>query len=85
MDVPPFMRSLDLDAMHAPEFPEYANIGVADIEDEEFRIKMEYSSRKSIIVAIRSYTISRRVDYVVYEFEPQAFYAKCKNYGRGYD
>ncbi|KAL4276776.1 hypothetical protein AHAS_Ahas20G0241000 [Arachis hypogaea] len=27
MDVPPFMRSLDLDAMHVPEFSEYANIG----------------------------------------------------------
>ncbi|QHO47836.1 uncharacterized protein DS421_1g00640 [Arachis hypogaea] len=26
MDVPHSMRSLDLDAMHAPEFPEYANI-----------------------------------------------------------
>ncbi|RYR77222.1 hypothetical protein Ahy_A01g001676 isoform B [Arachis hypogaea] len=27
MDVPPFMRELDLEAMHAPEFPEYTNIG----------------------------------------------------------
>ncbi|RYR55078.1 hypothetical protein Ahy_A06g030328 [Arachis hypogaea] len=27
MYVPPFMRELDLDAMHAPEFSEYANIG----------------------------------------------------------
>ncbi|KAL4358905.1 hypothetical protein AHAS_Ahas08G0024100 [Arachis hypogaea] len=26
IDVPPFMRSLDLDAMHALELPEYANI-----------------------------------------------------------
>ncbi|RYR16928.1 hypothetical protein Ahy_B03g061765 [Arachis hypogaea] len=30
MDVPPFMRELDLEAMHAHEFPEYTNIGVAD-------------------------------------------------------
>ncbi|KAL4337912.1 hypothetical protein AHAS_Ahas12G0157600 [Arachis hypogaea] len=43
MDVPPFMRSLDLNTMHAPEFPEYANIGVADLEDGEFKIGMEYS------------------------------------------
>ncbi|KAL4286789.1 hypothetical protein AHAS_Ahas19G0121300 [Arachis hypogaea] len=28
MDVPPFMCSLNLDAMHAPKFPEYANIGM---------------------------------------------------------
>ncbi|KAL4321368.1 hypothetical protein AHAS_Ahas14G0103500 [Arachis hypogaea] len=27
MDVSPFMCSLDLDAMHVPEFPEYVNIG----------------------------------------------------------
>ncbi|XP_016162717.1 uncharacterized protein LOC107605365 [Arachis ipaensis] len=85
MDVPPFMRELDLEAMHAPEFPEYANIGVADPEDGEFRIGMEYSSRKSVVAAIRNFTISKGVDYEVYESEPQTFYAKCKMYGRGCD
>ncbi|XP_025664296.1 uncharacterized protein [Arachis hypogaea] len=85
MNVPPFMRNLDLDAMNAPEFLEYANIGVADPEDGEFRIGMEYSSRKSVVAAIRSYTISRGVDYNVYEFEPLTFYAKCKMYGHGCD
>ncbi|XP_020987463.2 uncharacterized protein LOC107464565 [Arachis duranensis] len=85
MGVPPFMRELDLDAMHAPEFPKYANIGIADPEDGEFRIGMEYSSRKSVVAAIRSFTISRGVDYDVYESEPQTFYAKCKMYGRGCD
>ncbi|XP_016185320.1 uncharacterized protein LOC107626950 [Arachis ipaensis] len=49
MGVPPFMRELDLDAMHTPEFLEYANIGIADLEDGEFRIGMEYSSRKSVV------------------------------------
>ncbi|RYR69030.1 hypothetical protein Ahy_A03g015548 [Arachis hypogaea] len=85
MNVPPFMRELDLDAMHAPEFSEYSNIGVADPEDGEFRIGMEYSSKKSVVAAIRSYTIARRVDYDVYESESQTFYAKCKMYGRGCD
>ncbi|RYR62557.1 hypothetical protein Ahy_A04g020230 [Arachis hypogaea] len=61
--------------MHALEFSEYANIGIADPEDVEFKIEMEYGSRKS------SYTISKRVDYIVYESEPQMFYAKCKTYG----
>ncbi|XP_020960004.1 uncharacterized protein LOC110263271 [Arachis ipaensis] len=78
MNVLSFMRNLDLDIMSAPEFPEYANIGVADPEVEEFRIGMEFSSRKSVIAAIRSYTISRGVDYNVYESEPQTLYAKCK-------
>ncbi|XP_057717803.1 uncharacterized protein LOC130932490 [Arachis stenosperma] len=85
MDVPPFMRNLDLNAMHAPKFPKYANIGVADLEDGEFRIGIEYSSRKSVVATIRRYTISKGVDYNVYEFEPQMFYAKCKTYGRGCD
>ncbi|RYQ92723.1 hypothetical protein Ahy_B09g098940 [Arachis hypogaea] len=83
MNVPPFMHELDLNAMHAQEFSEYANIGVVDPEDGEFRIEMEYSSRKSVVTAIRSYTIFRGVDYDVYESEPQTFYAKCKMYGLG--
>ncbi|RYQ95694.1 hypothetical protein Ahy_B08g091039 isoform A [Arachis hypogaea] len=33
-------------------------------------------------MAIQSYTIYRVVDYVVYEYEPQKFYAKYKNYGQ---
>ncbi|RYR41098.1 hypothetical protein Ahy_A08g037496 [Arachis hypogaea] len=78
MNVPRFMREVDLDAMHAPEFPEYSNIGVANPEDGEFRIGMEYSSRKTVVATIRSYTIARGVDYDVYESEPQTFYAKCK-------
>ncbi|RYR22238.1 hypothetical protein Ahy_B03g067516 [Arachis hypogaea] len=80
MDVSPFMRNLDLDAMHASEFPKYANIGVVDPEEGEFMIGMEYSSRKSAVAVIRSYTISRGVDYNVYETNPQTFYAKCKTY-----
>ncbi|XP_016164118.1 uncharacterized protein LOC107606586 [Arachis ipaensis] len=85
MNVPPFMRDLDLDTIHSPEFPEYANIGVADLEDGEFRIGMEYSSRKSVVAIIRSYTISREVDYNVYESESHTFYAKCKMFGSGCD
>nr|XP_025670547.1 uncharacterized protein LOC112770375 [Arachis hypogaea] len=45
----------------------------------------EYSSRKSVVAAIKSFTISRGVDYDVFESEPQTFYAKCKMYGRGCD
>ncbi|RYR63162.1 hypothetical protein Ahy_A04g020956 [Arachis hypogaea] len=85
MNVPHFMRNLDLDAMYVPKFSEYANIGIADLEDEEFRIGMEYSSRKSIVAAIRSYAISKGVDYNVYESDLQTFYAKCKTYERGCD
>ncbi|KAL4394278.1 hypothetical protein AHAS_Ahas02G0136000 [Arachis hypogaea] len=70
MDVAPFMCNLNLNAMNAPKFLEYANIGVADPKHGEFRIGMEYSSKKRVIAAIRSYTISTRINYNVYESEP---------------
>ncbi|RYQ88258.1 hypothetical protein Ahy_B09g095558 isoform I [Arachis hypogaea] len=83
--VPSFMRTLDLEAMHAPEFPEYANTGNVAAENGEFSVGMEFGSRESVISAIKSYTISREVDYTMYESEPQTFYAKCKGYGAGCD
>ncbi|XP_057755681.1 uncharacterized protein LOC130974854 [Arachis stenosperma] len=85
--VPSFMRTLDLEAMHVPKFPEYANMGEGNVapEDGEFSVEIEFGSRESVISAIKSYTISRGVDYTVYESEPQTFYAKCKGYGAGCD
>ncbi|XP_057730854.1 uncharacterized protein LOC130946197 [Arachis stenosperma] len=80
--VPSFMRTLDLEAIHAPEFPEWGNVAA---EDGEFSVGMEFGSRESVISAIKSYTMSRGVDYTVYESEPQTFYAKCKGYGAGCD
>ncbi|RYR09165.1 hypothetical protein Ahy_B05g077274 [Arachis hypogaea] len=81
--IPSFMRTLNLEAMHAPEFSEYEDIGGGNVaaEDGEFRVGMEFGSKESVISAIKSYTISRGVDYTVYESEPQTFYAKCKGYG----
>ncbi|RYQ83701.1 hypothetical protein Ahy_B10g102492 [Arachis hypogaea] len=75
-----FMRTLDLVAIHAPKFPEYANLGEGNVavEDGEFNIRMEFGSRESMISSIKSYTISIGVDYIT-------FYAKCKGYGIGCD
>ncbi|RYR19353.1 hypothetical protein Ahy_B03g064112 isoform A [Arachis hypogaea] len=85
--VPSFMRTLDLEAMRSPEFSEYANIGESNVaaEDGEFSVGMEFGFRELVISAIKSYTISRGVDYTVYESEPQIFYAKCKGYSAGCD
>nr|XP_025685572.1 uncharacterized protein LOC112786407 [Arachis hypogaea] len=41
---------------------------------------MEFSSRESVIAAIKDYAIRRGIDYRVYESEPQTFYAKCTQY-----
>ncbi|RYQ79159.1 hypothetical protein Ahy_Scaffold6g107856 [Arachis hypogaea] len=57
--------------------------GNAAVEDGGFSIGMKFGLRESVIFAIKSYTISREVDYTVYEFEPQTFYAKYKGYGVG--
>ncbi|RYR62638.1 hypothetical protein Ahy_A04g020343 [Arachis hypogaea] len=73
--VPSFMQTLDLTAMYATKFSEYAYIDI---------IGIEFGSRESVISAIKSYTISREVDYTMYESEPQTFYAKCKEYGASF-
>ncbi|RYR33103.1 hypothetical protein Ahy_A10g047676 [Arachis hypogaea] len=76
---PSFMRVLDLEAMHAPEFSEYMSA------DGEFAIGVEFSSREAVMMAVKDYTIRRGVDYRVYESEPLTFYAKCTQYGSGCD
>ncbi|RYR48294.1 hypothetical protein Ahy_A07g034307 [Arachis hypogaea] len=68
-----FMRTLDLKVMHALKFSEYTNIygphvvveGNVAVEDGEFSVGIEFGSRESVISAIKSYTISRGVDYTV--------------------
>ncbi|QHO04778.1 uncharacterized protein DS421_13g443080 [Arachis hypogaea] len=76
---PSFMRVLDLEAMHVPEFPEYMSV------DGEFAVGMEFSFREFVIRAMKEYSIRRSVDYRVYESEPLTFYAKCTQYGFGCD
>ncbi|XP_015936808.2 uncharacterized protein LOC107462691 [Arachis duranensis] len=82
---PSFMRVLDLEAMHAPEFPEYMSDEIPMVADGEFAIGMEFSSREAVMMAVKDYTIRRSVDYRVYESKPLTFYAKCTQYGSGCD
>ncbi|RYQ95467.1 hypothetical protein Ahy_B08g090769 [Arachis hypogaea] len=82
---PSFMRVLDLEAMHAPEFPDYMSAEVPFVADGEFAVGMEFSSREAVIKAMKEYTLRRSVDYRVYESELLTFYAKCTQYGSGCD
>nr|XP_025611390.1 uncharacterized protein LOC112704016 [Arachis hypogaea] len=82
---PSFMRVLDLEAMHVPEFPGYMTAEIPIVADGEFAVGMEFGSREAVIKAIKEYTIRRSVDYRVYESEPLTFYAKCTQYGSGCD
>ncbi|XP_025685424.1 uncharacterized protein [Arachis hypogaea] len=71
--------------MNAPEFPEYINSNPVVVSDGEFVVGMEFSSRETVIAAIKDYTIRRGVDYRVRESEPTTFYAKCVQYGTSCD
>ncbi|XP_057733909.1 uncharacterized protein LOC130949104 [Arachis stenosperma] len=83
--VPSFMRLLDLEAMHAPEFLQYMNTALPVVADGEFTVGMEFNSREAVIKAMKDYTIRRGVDYRVYESDSTTFYAKCTEYGNGCD
>nr|XP_025669739.1 uncharacterized protein LOC112769435 [Arachis hypogaea] len=87
---PSFLRVLDLETMHAPEFPDYMSASaflaeVPFVADGEFAMGMEFSSREAVIKAMKEYTLRRSVDYRVYESESLTFYAKCTQYGSGCD
>ncbi|RYR22429.1 hypothetical protein Ahy_B03g067710 [Arachis hypogaea] len=82
---PSFMRSLDLEAMHAPEFSQYMNVALPVVANGEFTVGIEFSSREAVIKAMKDYTICRGVDYRVYESELTTFYTKCTQYGGGCD
>ncbi|RYR65713.1 hypothetical protein Ahy_A03g011641 [Arachis hypogaea] len=82
---PSFMRVLDLKAMHTTEFPEYMNAEIPVVADGEFAVEMEFSSKEAVIMAMKDYTIRKSVDYRVYESESLTFFAKCTQYGSGYD
>ncbi|XP_072076440.1 uncharacterized protein [Arachis hypogaea] len=63
---PSFMRVLDLEAMHVPEFPEYMTAEVPIVADGEFAVGMEFSSREAVIKAIKEVSlISRKYCWVI--------------------
>ncbi|RYR08651.1 hypothetical protein Ahy_B05g076452 [Arachis hypogaea] len=83
---PSFMRALDLEAMHAPEFSEYMNaVEILIMTDGEFAVEIEFSFREAVFMMMKDYTICRGIDYRVYELELLTFYAKCTQYDLGYD
>ncbi|KAL4394298.1 hypothetical protein AHAS_Ahas02G0138000 [Arachis hypogaea] len=53
---PSFIRTLDIKAMNAPKFPEYANT------DGEFVVEMEFHLREFVIKLVKYYTLHRGVD-----------------------
>ncbi|XP_057724710.1 uncharacterized protein LOC130940554 [Arachis stenosperma] len=79
----PFMRTLDLEAMHAPEFPEYVNVSKNYAANGELCVGMLFKNKEGVVQAIKNYSLSKSVDYKVHESEPATFYCKCKYFGSG--
>ncbi|XP_027337122.1 uncharacterized protein LOC113850779 [Abrus precatorius] len=77
---PSFMRALDLTSMQAPEFPKYANLGNYEVVGE-LCVGMQFNNRENVIRTIKHDSISKGVDYKVFESEPNTFYCKCVSYG----
>ena len=73
-DLPSFVRTLDIEAMHAPKFPQYANIASNYAADGELYVGMKFNDRKVVVRAIKSYGISKSMDYYVCESESRTFY-----------
>ncbi|MED6172874.1 hypothetical protein PIB30_054006 [Stylosanthes scabra] len=65
--IPSYMRQLDLEALYVHDFLENENIAVAALEDGEFMIGMRYTCKRAVVTTIRQYTLSRGVDYTVYD------------------
>ncbi|XP_025648140.1 uncharacterized protein [Arachis hypogaea] len=59
---PSFMRVLDLEAMHVPEFPDYISAEISFVADGEFAIGIEFSFRE---VVIKVSMISRKYYWVI--------------------
>ncbi|RYR27117.1 hypothetical protein Ahy_B02g061451 [Arachis hypogaea] len=53
--------------------------------DGEFVVGIEFSSRETVLMEIRNYTIFKCVNYRISESEPLTFYAKNLQYDRGCD
>ncbi|RYR33241.1 hypothetical protein Ahy_A10g047803 [Arachis hypogaea] len=84
--VPSFMRTLDLEVMHAPEFSEYANMGEGNVtaEDGEFSVRMEFGSRKSVerlpCCHVLACCTNRHLDWQVYVHDVYKMSEICKVY-----
>ncbi|RYR18617.1 hypothetical protein Ahy_B03g063237 [Arachis hypogaea] len=67
----------------------YHIVGPAeDVDEDDIIVEpdvADFSSRETVIAAIKDYTIRRGVDYRVCESEPTTFYAKCVQYGTNCD
>ena len=78
-----FMYALDIQAMHVPEFLEYANMVSDYVANGELCIGMEFNDKETIIWVIKNNNISKSVDYNMYELEIKTFYYKYKYYSLG--
>ena len=75
------MHVLDLEAMHTLKFLGYANIASEYATNGELHVGMQFNDREDVVRAIKTYSISKLVDYKVHKSEPMTFCCKCKYFG----
>jgi hypothetical protein len=80
-DPPPFMHTIDYEAMGGPEFPEYAGNAPEYEAGGEFEVGMEFPDKKTADHAIRHYNMSRSLMYKVKESSPKTLRCKCLQEG----
>ncbi|XP_039118838.1 uncharacterized protein LOC120254943, partial [Dioscorea cayenensis subsp. rotundata] len=84
---PVHMRALDLEAMSAPEFPEYPSLYVNTLRgamtDGELHAGMQFQNKDDAITTIKNYCLQKSVEYKVIESGPTRYFGRCKSYGDG--
>ena len=84
---PLHMRTLDLDAMHVAEFPEYAQTlefsRSWNPSISELCVGMQFATKEAVVSAIKHYNIKNSVDYRVVESSPIKYHGQCIMYGAG--
>ncbi|KAH1105604.1 hypothetical protein J1N35_009372 [Gossypium stocksii] len=83
---PSHMRCIDIDAMQAHEFPEYAHTIPSLMtysETGDLCIGMRFPTKDAVLSAIKHYNIKQSVDYKVLVTTPTKYVGKCIMFGQG--
>ncbi|XP_039134231.1 uncharacterized protein LOC120271623 [Dioscorea cayenensis subsp. rotundata] len=87
MEPPAHMRTLDLEAMSAQEFPEYplfyADTLTRATTNGDLHVGMRFRSKDDTVTAIKHYCLLKSVEYKVIESDPTRYSGKCKSYDDG--
>ncbi|XP_052110352.1 uncharacterized protein LOC127741613 [Arachis duranensis] len=84
----PHFSSLDLDAMRQEGVPgQLAEFGARDAEGSagltEFQVGQQFQDKDEALLSVKTYSIHRRVQYKVVEYDYRRYLGKCSEFGNG--